>query len=125
MSQQLTRNFELGEFACHDGTPVPKSLLPNVQELADNLQVLRDYIDEPLHVLSGYRTEAYNKKVGGKPLSQHKKAKAADLTAKGYTPRQLADIVEKLIKQGKMKQGGLGVYKGFIHYDIRGTRARW
>ena len=33
--------------------------------------------------------------------------------------------IEKLIKEGKMKQGGIGIYKGFIHYDIRGTKARW
>jgi uncharacterized protein YcbK (DUF882 family) len=125
MSKQLTKNFEVGEFACHDGTPVPKELLPNVQELAENLQVLRDDIGEPLHVLSGYRTETWNKKVGGKPKSKHKKAMAGDVTAKNFTPKQLAARVERLIKAKKMKQGGLGIYSGFIHYDIRGEKARW
>lgn len=125
MSTQLTPNFTLEEFACHDGTPVPKSLLPNVRLLAENLQVLRDYLGEPVHVLSGYRTEAWNREVGGKPQSKHKLAQAGDITVKSKTPRQLGDIIEKLIAQKKMKQGGLGVYKGFVHYDVRGTWARW
>jgi uncharacterized protein YcbK (DUF882 family) len=53
------------------------------------------------------------------------KAKAADITTKNKTPKQLAAIIEKLIAQKKMKQGGLGIYAGFIHYDIRGAKARW
>lgn len=122
---QLTPNFDLEEFHCRDGTKVPAELMPNVRELADNLQVLRDEIREPIHINSGYRTKAYNKKVGGVPSSQHIQAKAADITAKNYIPKTLAALIERLIKAGKMKQGGLGIYPGFVHYDIRGTKARW
>jgi uncharacterized protein YcbK (DUF882 family) len=122
---QLTKNFTLEEFACKDGTPVPQGLRANVQELANNLQVLRDHIAAVLHVNSGYRTPSYNKKVGGKSKSQHLQAKAADITTKDKSPKQLAAIIEKLIKEGKMKQGGLGIYPGFVHYDIRGIKARW
>lgn len=122
---QLSTNFSLSEFKCKDGTDVPNELLPNVQLLANNLQVLRDYLGEPIHINSGYRSPAYNKKVGGKQLSQHLKANAADITTKSKTPKQLAAIIEKLIAQGKMKQGGLGIYPGFVHYDVRGTKARW
>lgn len=122
---QLTKDFHIREFKCKDGTQVPAELIPNVQELANNLQVLRDYIDEPVHLNSGYRSDAYNKKVGGSPNSQHKKAKAGDLVTKSYTPKQLAAIIKKLIKQGKMKQGGVGIYPSFTHYDTRGTEARW
>lgn len=122
---KLTKNFNREEFDCRDGTIVPDSLLPNIQELADNLQVLRDDIGEPLHVNSGYRTPTYNKKIGGASDSQHKKAKAGDITTKSFTPKQLAARIEKLIKDGKMKQGGIGIYPGFTHYDIRGTKARW
>jgi len=24
-----------------------------------------------------------------------------------------------------MKQGGLGLYDSFVHYDVRGVKARW
>lgn len=122
---QLTTNFHLDEFKCKDGNGVPTDLLPNVQLLAKNLQVLRDFLGAPLHINSGYRSIAYNKKVGGKPLSQHLKAKAADITTKNKSPKQLAAIIEKLIAEGKMKQGGLGIYPGFVHYDVRGNKARW
>lgn len=122
---KLTDNFNREEFDCKDGTPVPDKLLGNVQELAENLQVLRDYLDEPVHVNSGYRTESYNKKVGGKAKSQHLLAKAADITVKSKSPRQLASIIEKLITQGKLKFGGVGIYPGFVHVDIRKNKARW
>lgn len=122
---QLTKNFSLEEFACKDGTPVPPALVANAQLLADNLQVLRDHLNAPVHVNSGYRTVKYNARVGGKPKSFHLKAMAADITTKGKTPKQLAKIIETLIAKKKMKQGGLGVYPGFIHYDVRGYKARW
>lgn len=122
---QLTKNFSLGEFACKDGSPTPEEVIPNLQELAENLQILRDFIDEPVHVNSGYRSPSYNKKIGGVDYSQHLKGKAGDLTTKSKTPRQLYKIIEKLIKEGKMKEGGLGLYPGFVHYDVRGVKARW
>lgn len=122
---QLTKNFNIEEFRCHDGTPVPNELMNNVKLLAENLQVLRDFLGEPVHITSGYRTPLYNAKVGGKKLSQHPLAKAADITVKSKTPKQLAAIIEKLIAQDAMKQGGLGVYPGFVHYDVRGKKARW
>lgn len=134
---QLTKNFNLSEFACKDGTPVPASLIPNVQELANNLQVLRDDLNTnrpakappgvviTLPVNSAYRTKTYNKKVGGKPASKHLTAQAGDITCKWEDPKQLAARIEKLIAAGKMKQGGIGIYPGFTHYDVRGTKARW
>lgn len=124
---KLTKNFSLSEFTCHDaaGTPVPTEYLGHVQELADNLQVLRDELGVPVRVLCGYRTPAHNKVVGGAQLSQHLVARAGDIVTAQHTPKQLAAVIERLIKAGRMKQGGLGVYPGFIHYDVRGTRARW
>lgn len=122
---QLTKNFSLHEFYTHDGTPVPEKYMDNVRELAKNLQVIRDEIGEPLRINSAYRHPAYNKKIGGAKNSQHLTASAADVTAKNYTPKQLAAVIERLIKQGKVKQGGIGIYPGFTHYDIRGKKARW
>lgn len=123
---QLTENFTREEFDCKDGTQVPAQYMANVTVVAKNLQVLREHIKEPVMVTgSGYRTPAHNKKVGGAPASQHLTASGADINAKNYSPKQLAAVIEKLIAEGKMKQGGLGVYPGFVHYDIRGTKARW
>ena len=122
---KLTENFSLEEFNCKDGSDIPNELLPNVIELAKNLQVLRDYLGKPIHVNSGYRSPKYNAKVGGAKNSQHLKAKASDIVIKGMTPKEVAEAIEKLIAEGKMKQGGIGIYKTFTHYDIRGIKARW
>lgn len=122
---KLTENFSLSEFSCKDGAPVPGDLLDNVELLAKNLQVLRDHLGEPIHVNSGYRTPAYNAKVGGKPKSKHLTAEAADITVKSKSPRQLVTIIEKLIAQGKLRFGGVGLYPGFVHVDIRKGKARW
>ena len=122
---QLTTNFHIREFKCNDGSKVPETLEANVRLLAVQLQVLRDHIGIPIHLNSAYRTEAYNASIGGSPKSQHKLAKASDLTTQKYTPKQLANIIKKLIKEGKMMQGGVGIYPSFVHYDCRGTEARW
>lgn len=123
---QLTKNFTRQEFDCKDGTIVPESLMTNLQSLANNLQVLRDHIGEPVLITgSGYRTPSHNKKVGGAPASLHLTASAADINTKKYTPRQLAAIIETLIAEGKMKEGGIGIYNTFLHYDIRGTKSRF
>lgn len=123
---QLTKNFNSKEFDCKDGTKVPEKFLLNAKEVADNLQVLRDYLEVPVSITgSGYRTVKHNKKVGGAKFSQHLTASGADINAKGYEPKQLAEVIELLILKGKMKQGGIGVYPNFVHYDVRGTKARW
>ncbi len=121
---KLTENFILTEFSCHDGARVPDNLVQNVLFLAQNLQAIRNELNEPLTILSGYRTASWNEKVGGAKNSQHKLAKAADLTCKSKTPKQLHAIILGLIKTGKIKDGGLGLYKGFVHYDVGDSR-RW
>lgn len=123
---QLTKNFSSEEFDCTDGTKVPTKFIKNLLELAKNLQALRDYLNEPVLITgSGYRTPSHNDKVGGADKSEHLTASAADINVKSKTPRQLSNVIEFLISKGIMKQGGLGTYKGFVHYDIRGTKARW
>ena len=41
------------------------------------------------------------------------------------TPTEIAKAIERLILEGKMKQGGIGIYPNYVHYDTRGTKARW
>jgi uncharacterized protein YcbK (DUF882 family) len=125
MSNKLTENFSLSEFRCKDGTDVPDEHMDNVKELAENLQVLREYLGKSIRVISGYRSPKYNRKIDGARRSQHMTAKAADIKIKGMPPQEIKTIVEQLIKEGKMKQGGIGLYRTFLHYDVRGRKARW
>lgn len=123
--EQLTRNFHRKEFDCKDGTKVPEEFKNNLIKLAVNLQVLRDDFGSSLVISSGYRTPKYNKRVGGATLSQHLTASASDLSQNKETPLELYKRIEKLIKQGKMHNGGLGLYNTFVHYDIRQKPTRW
>lgn len=122
---KITTNFSLEEFKCKDGSDIPNDVLPNIIELAKNLQVLRDAIGKSITINSGYRSQKYNAKIGGVKNSQHVKGKASDLRVSGMTPKELALIIEGLIEKGKMKEGGIGIYPNFTHYDIRGVKARW
>ncbi len=121
----LTTDFSRSDFACKDGTAVPAALGANAARLACNLQALRDRIGACLFINSGYRTPAHNRAVGGVDGSQHVQALAADVYADGWTPAALAAAIEALIAEGRMEEGGLGVYTAFVHYDARGRRARW
>jgi len=121
----MTKNFSVHEFYCNDGTPVPEGLMPNVVELAKQLQILRDHVGERILINSAYRHPAYNKRIGGKQNSYHVKAMAADITIKSKTPAQLKEIVEDLIARKVLKIGGIGLYPGFLHVDIRKVKARW
>lgn len=125
MKKQLTKNFNLSEFKCRDGSDVPDELLENVQRLAKNLQVLRDHIGRPIRVISGYRSPSYNRKIGGAKKSQHMVAKAADIKVEGMSPDDVWKTILLLIKEGRMASGGVGRYKTFTHYDHRGRNARW
>lgn len=122
---QLTENFALHEFRCNDGTDVPDEYMDNVQLLADNLQIIRNEINQPMILVSGYRSPEYNKSIGSRPTSQHRLAKAADIVVKDMTPKQVWEVIIRLIKEKKIHSGGVGLYTTFVHYDVRGRNARW
>lgn len=119
-----TANFQADELNCKDGTAVPAMYYGNAQELLNRLQIIRDHIGVPIMINSGYRSPAHNSSIGGAKNSQHLYAKAADIVAVGYTAAKLHAEIEKLIKAGKLKNGGLGRYSSFVHFDIGPVR-RW
>ena len=77
-----------------------------------------------VHVLSGFRSLAYNTAIGGVISSQHMDFVAIDFWATKGTPRDWRRILQGLRRDG-MFQGGIGLYRGFIHLDTRGTNADW
>ena len=122
---QVTKNFNLNEFNSKCGRPMPENIKKNIIELINNLQVIRDEVKVPISITSGYRSPEHNAKVKGAKDSQHVKGTAVDFKVQGLTPKQVAVIVERLINEGKIKHGGIGIYPSWVHYDIRGVKARW
>lgn len=122
---QLTENFHLNEFRSKDGAGFPKSVLINIGILVLSLQIIRETLGVPVVITSGYRSPAHNKKIGGAKASTHLSGLAVDFKAVGKAPTAVAAILERLINEGKIPQGGLKAYASWVHYDIRGTKARW
>ena len=122
---QLTKNFHLSEFQCKDGSEIPDELMENIADLANNLQVLRTHLGKAIRINSAYRSPQYNAKIGGATKSKHLLGMAADIVVRGMDTQALAAEIEHLISCGKMTQGGIGTYRTFVHYDVRGTKARW
>jgi uncharacterized protein YcbK (DUF882 family) len=126
MNGQLTKSFNISEFQSKDGATMPPDIAKNIQELAKNLQVLRDYLQLPIKITSGWRSPAHNAKTkGAAKNSQHIYGKAADIQVPGKSPIEVKKAIETLIDAGKMKQGGIGLYTNWVHYDTRSTKARW
>ncbi len=134
---KLSKNFSLVEFLesvfyndeqqelVYKSFDNDSKLQLNAIELAKNLQVLRDKVGVPVSINIAYRPKWYELLMGRSGKSKHTLCMAADIKVKGMRPTEVNAIIENLIKEGKMKQGGLGLYKTFNHYDIRGTKARW
>jgi uncharacterized protein YcbK (DUF882 family) len=121
-------NFILREFRCHDGTPVPVELAGNLLRLIMALESLRRVWNAPITILSGYRTRSWNAHVGGRPACRHLTAEAADVHVLDVAPPQ---VYEAILRDPRHHGfGGVGLYHGFTHVDIRpqgvnGTLTRW
>lgn len=114
---KLSENFKVKEFACKDGSDV----IFIAPDLIDVLQKIRSHFGKAVNINSGYRTPAYNKKVGGATYSQHLYGTAADIRISGVKPKDIAAYAETLLQN----TGGIGIYANFVHVDVRKKKSRW
>lgn len=113
----LTPHFKVREFACSDGSDT----IFISPDLVTTLEQIRKHFGAPVIINSGYRTETYNKKIGGATYSQHKYGTAADIVVKGVTPAEVAKYAETIL----VGVGGIGIYNSFTHIDVRKIKSRW
>lgn len=113
----VSKNFKLREFECKDGSKLVKL----DARLLEKVQILRDKLNVPLSINSGFRTESHNKKVGGVPNSLHLQGKAVDISTRNIsmTDEKLIQICEQI------GFDGIGIYNTFIHLDVRGYKHRF
>lgn len=116
-SHKVSENFKVKEFACKDASD---TVFIN-DELVELLQKIRNHFGKAVHITSAYRTDAYNKKVGGANYSQHLYGNAADIWITGVPPKEIYDYVDSEYPFGL----GLGLYDSFVHVDIRWKKSRW
>jgi len=96
-------------------------IYPKLVEKLYNIQ--RYFGNKHLELVSGFRTKHTNKIVGGAKHSLHLLGKAADIYIPGVSISKLYKVSSRIINN----DGGVGKYlkHGFVHVDVRGSRARW
>lgn len=112
-------HFDRKEFSCKGGNCCGHSA-PVAKALVIALEVLRGCVGRPLTINSGFRCVTHNKSIGGAQRSQHIYGTAADVkTPKGFSDKQFYDIACSLTNGDKLLFGGVGIYNGRIHVDVR------
>ena len=116
-STKLSEHFTVREFACSDGSDEIR-IDP---KLVDYLEKIRAHFGKPVRITSGYRSPAYNAKVGGAFHSYHLRGMAADIVISGVSSKLVAQYAETV------GCGGVGWYeaRNFTHIDTRSGNVRW
>ncbi len=112
----IARHFNATEFAC----PHCKAIVLDPCLLLA-LVWLRDLINAPVKVNSGYRCPIHNAAVGGAPQSQHILGRAADVQVAGLTSGQLAEVAASV---PYFRNGGIITMAAAVHLDVRGVPFR-
>lgn len=113
----LSQHFNRHEFACKCGCGQDTV----DYELVKLLEHLRHWAGSPITITSGNRCKAHNERVGGSPNSQHLLGKAADIQVKGWSPEDIYKVLEEWCPYSH----GVGLYKGWVHVDVRDKKSRW
>lgn len=131
----MSRYFSVDEFRCHSGEAYPAAWVDDrLSRLCSVLDAIRDAWEAPLHIVSGYRSPAFNAALAASSAarngvsgvaqnSQHVQGRAADIRPLAPSVErvsQLHAMVRRLYEEGKIPPlGGLGLYPGWIHVDVR------
>lgn len=101
---RLSRFFELDEFtASQVATRMGLVVMPT-RTIVDNLTALavrvldplRDKLQRPIIITSGYRPPEVNEAIRGNPRSQHLRGEAADFVVRGIAPAVVIAHMRKL-----------------------------
>lgn len=131
--ERASRYFRFREFAVSAShpelvVPVPEGLRPTVRRLATELDKVREHAGVAILVLSGLRSLALNKAVGGSPTSQHTVGEASDITVLNRdATRFVVRLAEWLLEEarsGRFTLGQVIVYpkRGFLHVALPSRR---
>lgn len=117
--QELTESQTAIRFGI-DNTPDDQAFR-NLVSLAKSLQNIRDLIDMPLIITSGYRCSELNELIGGSKTSAHMKGFAADIRSHTFgTPYQLCEaIINSPIKFDQL----ILEFNSWVHFGL--NQGKW
>ena len=114
---KIARFFSMKEFEC----PCCNRIMLS-PDLLTRLNHLRNIINRPIYINSGYRCKEENQRVGGVPGSYHLLGMAVDIHVQDIL---LSDL---LLYAQEVGFNGIGFYENnnFLHLDIRpGQKYFW
>jgi len=111
-NKYISPHFQVKEFACTDGADL---ILIDVTYVKNKLEKIRAHFGKPVHINSGYRTLAFNRRCGGINNSAHCKGRAFDISIPGVSIREIAEYCEKIHCRCIIRYDNLG----FVHIDSR------
>lgn len=82
---------------------------------------LRLLAKTPIRITSGYRCQAHNQAVGGKPQSRHIGGEALDVVLEDLQIFGSIQDIEKILKECGFTYWYFNHEKGFAHIDVRGN----
>lgn len=152
---RLSTHFAISDFLCTIRGDWPQYMALDLQ-LVHKLEVLLAEVKtrypeaSDVHIISGFRTPAYNDSIGNETdTSLHLYGKAADFWIEGWPANNLMDDVDRnkridvydgeyiiglvrtLEARGEVAAGGASAYRWteshgpYVHVDTRGSAARW
>lgn len=128
---QLSPNFNIREFACHDGTGYIEGLIKckglsrdqawsRAKENAKRLEKVRKEEKQPIRLTSVYRTDSYNARIGGASNSAHTRGFANDIPPGKHSLSHHKSVMRNCF------ESGIGYYPqlNFVHGDFDPTLGR-
>lgn len=124
MTELIANHFTVDEFACKDGTEYPDEWIQaRLQPLCTLLDIVRQEHGGPIVVVSGYRTPAYNRRIGGAAKSRHVEGDGVDIAPLRPSPERCERLHHLILRLHHARRvtglGGIGLYKHWVHVDIR------
>lgn len=117
---KLSKNFRLYELANNAGSvKIPQyEINEGSLKFVQMLQRLRDSVNQPIKVNSGYRQAAYNSKIGGNAKSAHLHGWAADIKKiYGVSDERMATTWRAICTIfGTI--GAINLYDNYYHLEI-------
>ncbi len=136
MSTQLTKNFTLQEFVRsqtatrHNINNAPNiNTLVSLFYLANVMQDVRNLVDSPIFISSGYRCIELNRKIGSEDTSKHVRGLACDFVVAGMGLKESFDLIKRShIGFSKMilefpKSGNGWIHLEILPFGERGKRS--
>jgi uncharacterized protein YcbK (DUF882 family) len=111
--KNIAKNFKVGEFRSKCGSHIIKI---DTEFVKNFLQKIREHFKRAVTVISAYRTEAHNAKVGGGKNSFHLYGEAFDIKIIGIPLIEIARYAENIGVKGII------IYNNFVHLDARNSK---